>query len=198
MISPSSQLDSCPPLTTIFTPAQIFEGHPSLKHFSLWSPNATFTDPLTVATGHAKYTAQFYGLPALFKPIQIQHHRVTSAGNPLELELSNKYVVKGIKKEQTMNSVVKVFIGEDGKVERLEDRWNGKLPEGAISDVSSAEEKGGWSPFALVWWGVAVGRDVAWSTFCTVSWWSPFLVGRPAFALWSFLLLRMADVVVRC
>lgn len=168
---------------------QLFEGNPTLKHFSLWTPNATFTDPLTVATGYPKYTAQFYGLPALFKPIQLQHHRVTGAGNPIELDMTNKYVVKGIKKEQVMNSVVRVFVDPEGKIEKLEDRWNGKLPEGAISDVSAHASPGGggggsggggaWVlglPFALARWAVRTGGDVAWWTFCTFSWWSPFLV----------------------
>lgn len=169
---------------------QLFEGHPTLPKFSLWSQNATFTDNITVATGYPKYTAQFYGLPALFKPIQLQHHRVTSAGNPIELEMSNKYVVKGIKKEQVMNSVVRIFVGEDGKISKVEDRWNGKLPEGAISDVSTNASdtpkegqmsEGRWtlSPFALVHWAVAVGRNVGWWAFCEFSWWSPFLVGGP-------------------
>ncbi|CAN8099907.1 unnamed protein product [Discula destructiva] len=121
---------------TIGSVLDLFEGHPSLAKFSLWAQDATFTDNITVATGYPKYTAQFYGLPALFKPIQLQHHRVTAAGNPLELEMSNKYVVKGIKKEQVMTSVVRIFVDEaSGKITRVEDRWNGKLPEGAISDA---------------------------------------------------------------
>lgn len=167
-------------LTT--SPVQLFEGNPTLKHFGLWSEGATFTDPLTVATGYAKYTAQFYGLPALFRPIQLQHHRVTGAGNPLELEMSNKYVVKGIKKEQVMNSVVRIFVGADGRIEKVEDRWNGKLPDGAISDVSDndsvspggqvRDSRGGGAP---VW--ITALSALAWSGFCTVSWWPPFLVG---------------------
>lgn len=114
---------------------------------------------------------------------------MTAVGNPLELEMSNKYVVKGIKKEQVMNSIVKIYLSADGKIEKVEDRWNGKLPEGAISDVSEngpppdgGEGDGGraWvglSPFALTRWAVGKGSDVAWWLFCTFSWWSPFLVG---------------------
>ncbi|KAF3760029.1 hypothetical protein M406DRAFT_269825 [Cryphonectria parasitica EP155] len=113
----------------------LFEGNPTLKHFSVWSQDATFTDPLTVATGYHKYAAQFYGLPALFKPIELQNHQVTSAGNPIELEMSNKYVVKGIKKEQVINSIVRIHVGSDGKIDKVEDRWNGNLPDGAISDA---------------------------------------------------------------
>lgn len=102
--------------------------------------------------------------------------------------MSNKYVVKGIKKEQVMNSVVRIFVGEDGKIEKVEDRWNGKLPEGAISDVSSDASNlpktgqmsaggGSFSLFTAVRWAATVGRDVGWWAFCELSWWSPFLVG---------------------
>lgn len=183
---PPLVVSSCNSLTPIFP--QLFEGHPTLPKFSLWAQNATFADNITIATGYAKYTAQFYGLPALFKPIQLQHHRVTSAGNPIELEMSNKYVVKGIKKEQVMNSVVSIFVGQDGKIEKVEDKWNGKLPDGAVSDVSTDASNvpqdgqmsaGGWSlhPLAVVRWAVTAGRDVGWWAFCELSWWSPFLVG---------------------
>ncbi|KAI1391755.1 uncharacterized protein F4822DRAFT_424976 [Hypoxylon trugodes] len=113
----------------------LFEGNPTLKHLSLWSPNGTFTDPITIATGYNKFAAQWYGLPALFNPIQIQSHSVTSAGNPIEMNLSNKYVVKGIKTGQTINSVVRIHVGQDGKVEKVEDRWNDKLPEGVVSEA---------------------------------------------------------------
>lgn len=104
--------------------------------------------------------------------------------------MSNKYVVKGIKKEQVMNSVVKIYLASDGKIEKVEDRWNGKLPEGAISDVSETSppdsggsDRGGWAwvvlhPLALTRLVVEKGSDVAWWSFCTFSWWSPFLVGR--------------------
>jgi hypothetical protein len=59
-----------------------------------------------------------------------------SSGNPIELDLSNKYVVKGLKKEQVIDSKVKIFVGSDGKIDRVEDRWNDNLPEGSISEVS--------------------------------------------------------------
>ncbi|KAI1212129.1 uncharacterized protein F4807DRAFT_458332 [Annulohypoxylon truncatum] len=113
----------------------LFEGNPTLKHLSLWSPDATFTDPITVASGYKKFAAQWYGLPALFNPIQIQSHSVKSAGNPIEVELTNKYTLKGIGTAQTINSVVRIDVGQSGKIERVEDRWNDKLPDGVISDA---------------------------------------------------------------
>lgn len=72
----------------------------------------------------------------LFNPITIQSHRVTDGGNPISLELSNKYVLKGLGKEQLMNSVVRIWLAEDGRIDKVEDRWNDKLPEGGISEVS--------------------------------------------------------------
>lgn len=143
-----------------------------------------------MATGYPKYTAQFYGLPALFNPIQIQSYKVTSSGNPIEFEMSNKYVVKGINKEQTVDSLIKIHLGADGKIEKVEDRWNGDLPEGAVSSVSgsssssSSSSQGGWSLSPFVWarWLLRTGSQTAWWAFCTFSWWSPFLVGHSGLA----------------
>jgi hypothetical protein len=113
----------------------LFEGRPSLKHLALWSPTATFKDPIALAQGYDQFAAQWYGLPALFRPIVIQSHRVTDGGNPLSFELSNKYVLKGLGQEKVMNSVVKISLGTDGKIEKVEDRWNDNLPEGWISEA---------------------------------------------------------------
>jgi len=117
--------------------SQLFEGRPSLKHLSLWQPTALFQDPIAYAQGYDKFAAQWYGLASLFNPIAIQSHLVTSGGNPIEVSLTNKYVLKGINKEQVMDSVLKIHVGSDGKIEKVEDRWNDKLPEeGGISGVS--------------------------------------------------------------
>lgn len=113
----------------------LFEGRPTLKNLSLWSRTATFQDPISKAQGFDKFAAQWYGLPALFHPIHIESHEVTSAGNPIELNLTNKYVVKGIKKEQVISSVVQIQLGDDGKIESLMDKWNGKLPDGPIAEA---------------------------------------------------------------
>lgn len=113
----------------------LFSGNPTLKHFRLWSPDATFSDPLTVSTGAKQYLAQWYGLPAVFDPIKIIRHQVTSAGNPIEMELENSYTVKGIQKKQDITSVVRIFVGPDGKIDKVEDRWNDKLPDGPISQA---------------------------------------------------------------
>ncbi|KAF4973931.1 hypothetical protein FZEAL_9117 [Fusarium zealandicum] len=111
----------------------LFEGRPSLRHLTLWHPTATFHDPISNAVGYDKFAAQWYGLPALFNPITIQSHEVISAGNPISLKLSNKYVLKGVKSEKIMDSVVDIHVAPDGKIERVEDKWNDKLPQGAFA-----------------------------------------------------------------
>jgi len=118
----------------------LFAGNPTLRHLSLWSRNATFTDPLTVATGYDRFAAQWYGLVALFRPIELQSHTVTSAADPIEVQVVNRYVLRGLGKAQVIESVVRIFTGsgggeDDGKIVRVEDRWNGKLPDGAISEA---------------------------------------------------------------
>jgi len=113
----------------------LFSGNPTLKHLSLWRRDATFTDPITIATGFDRFAAQWYGLPAVFNPIKLLAHRVTSAGNPIELDLRNRYTLKGVKTDQEIGSRVRIFVGDDGLIERVEDRWDGKLPEGPVSEA---------------------------------------------------------------
>lgn len=113
----------------------LFEGNPTLKHFSLWLPDAVFEDPITSAVGEAKYKAQWYGLPALFSPITLQSHTVVDAGNPVRLETSNKYVVRGIGSAKTIDSIVNIHLGDDGKIAKVQDRWNDKLPEGVVMNT---------------------------------------------------------------
>lgn len=107
-----------------------------MKHLSLWNPKGTFQDPIALAEGYDRFASQWYGLPALFDPINLQSHKVIDAGNPIVFEMSNKYVVKGIKQEKVIDSVVRLTLGPDGKIDKVEDRWNDKLPDGSVSEVS--------------------------------------------------------------
>lgn len=52
------------------------------------------------------------------------------------MDLRTRYVVKGINKEQTIQSVVAIHLDEQGKIKKVEDKWNGQLPEGSIANVS--------------------------------------------------------------
>ncbi|KAM5347222.1 hypothetical protein ACJ41O_010227 [Fusarium nematophilum] len=117
---------------SILDATQLFEGRPSLRHLSLWQPTATFNDPLTSAVGHPKFAAQWYGLPALFFPIAIQSHEVT-ASDPISLRLSNKYTLRGLRTEHIIDSVVDIHLAPDGRIEKVEDKWNDKLRQGAFA-----------------------------------------------------------------
>jgi len=77
-----------------------------------------------------------YGLQTAFKEIERLHHEVTDAGNPISMNLKTRYVVKGIGAEQTIESVVKIFTNAQGKIEKVEDKWGGKLPDNAFQNVS--------------------------------------------------------------
>lgn len=133
--------------TVLRSVLDLFAGRPSLPKLALWRDDATFTDPLTIATGRDRYAAQWYGLQQAFSEIERLDHEVKDAGNPILMDLKTRYVIKGIGKEQVVSSVVAVHLDEQGKISKLEDRWDGKLPEGSIANVSSV--------FQLVdprWW----------------------------------------------
>jgi len=112
----------------------LFAGRPSLKKLQLWTDNAKFQDPITHAEGRKQYEAQWYGLQSAFSEIERLHHSVTSAGNPITMELKTRYKVKGIGTEQVIESRVEIFTDAEGKmITELQDRWNGELPEGAVT-----------------------------------------------------------------
>ena len=72
--------------------------------------------------------------------------------------MRTRYTVKAVKKATEIKSVVKIWVGDGtgsdlgvkekegvpnteadrGKIVRVEDRWNGKLPEGVFSEVRSS------------------------------------------------------------
>ncbi|KAF2092717.1 hypothetical protein NA57DRAFT_69639 [Rhizodiscina lignyota] len=124
--------------TLVSSILDLFAGHPSKEKFALWTDDALFTDPLTIAQGRKQYEAQWYGLAQAFSTIETQSHEVTSAGNPIVMNLRNKYTVKGIGKETTIQSVVNIYTvgeGEAQRIEKVEDKWDGKLPEGGIANA---------------------------------------------------------------
>lgn len=51
------------------------------------------------------------------------------------MDLKTRYVVKGINKEQIMDSRVKIHT-EGDKISRVEDWWGGELNDGPIKNVS--------------------------------------------------------------
>jgi hypothetical protein len=68
------------------------------------------------------------------------HQSVTSAGNPITIDLKTRYKVKGIGSEHIIESVVKIHTNDNGeRITGVEDRWNGNIPEGAFAKVGLAQ-----------------------------------------------------------
>ena len=80
---------------------------------------------------------------------------MTSAGNPISLDLKTRYTVKGINKTQTIESKVNIF-HEGEKITKVEDKWNGELPDSKFQDVSSLGQ------LISVWWWLHYAEGWAW------------------------------------
>jgi len=52
------------------------------------------------------------------------------------MDLRTRYVIKGLNKEQLIQSVVAIHLDEQGKIKKVEDKWDGKLPDSSIANVS--------------------------------------------------------------
>ena len=51
--------------TLVGSVLDLFAGRPSLEKLQLWSDDATFEDPITIAQGRKRYEAQWVYLPLL-------------------------------------------------------------------------------------------------------------------------------------
>ncbi|MCJ1314493.1 hypothetical protein MMC25_008175 [Agyrium rufum] len=122
--------------TLVGSVLDLFAGRPSLKKLQLWDDDATFEDPITVAAGRKKYEPQWYGLQTAFSEIERLHHEVTSAGNPIEMDMRTRYVVKGISKEQIIDSKIRIAYDKtSGKITKVEDKWDGQLPDSSFKNA---------------------------------------------------------------
>ncbi|MCJ1367669.1 hypothetical protein MMC16_006803 [Acarospora aff. strigata] len=122
--------------TLVGSVLDLFAGRPSLKKLQLWSDDAAFEDPITKAQGRKQYEPQWYGLQSAFSEIERLHHEVTDGGNPISMDLKTRYVIKGIHKEQTITSKVNIFYDKaTGKITKLEDKWDGKLPDSSFTNI---------------------------------------------------------------
>ena len=128
----------------------LFAGRPSLPKLRLWRDDATFTDPITIAEGRDKYSAQWYGLQSAFSEIERLNHQVKDAGNPILMDLRTRYVIKGLGKEQLIQSEVAIHLDAEGKIAKVEDKWDGKLPDSSIANVSHSAWSSWWDCYANV------------------------------------------------
>ncbi|KAH7117412.1 hypothetical protein EDB81DRAFT_243688 [Dactylonectria macrodidyma] len=98
--------------------------------------------------GHHEHVAAWYAHTTWCESIQIQSHVVTSRGNPIRFNLSNKYLFRGIRTELTIDSEIRIHVDKDGKVERLEDRWVTVTNEGG-RPAQSLQGQGAWGILGL-------------------------------------------------
>ncbi|KAF2433372.1 hypothetical protein EJ08DRAFT_647417 [Tothia fuscella] len=122
--------------TIVGSVLDLFAGRPSLEKLQLWEDEAVFEDPITVARGRKQFEPQWYGLQTAFSEIERLHHEVTSSGNPITMNLKTRYVVKGIGKEQTIESVINIFTNADGsRISKVQDKWDGELPDSGFKNA---------------------------------------------------------------
>ena len=83
----------------------------------------------------------------MFSTIERLHHSVTSAGNPIEMDLKTRYVVKGVGTEKVIDSKIVIDYNEStGRITRLQDRWSGDIPTSSFAEVSVMRLLSPW------WW----------------------------------------------
>ncbi|KAK3068268.1 hypothetical protein LTR53_014311, partial [Teratosphaeriaceae sp. CCFEE 6253] len=107
--------------TIVGSVLDLFAGRPSLAKLQLWKDDAEFTDPLTIAKGRAQYEAQWYGLQTAFSEIERLGHEVKSNGNPIEMDLETRYVVKGLGTEKKISSKIQIWTDGD-KIVKVADK----------------------------------------------------------------------------
>ena len=108
-----------------------------------------------------------YGLQTAFSEIERLSHQVTDAGNPIAMDLKTRYVLKGIGKEQTIASKILIYYDQaTGKITKLQDKWDGQLPDSSFKNVSLRQL---FSP----WWWFHYGEGWAWWmwSFTWDTWW---------------------------
>ena len=119
-----------------------------------------------------------YGLQTAFSEIERLSHQVTSSGNPITMDLKTRYVVKGLGKEQTISSVISILLNADGtKIEKLEDRWDDKLPDSGFQNVSFSDMRS-WLSLASPWEWFKYCQGWAWRVWSLLWWTTPWLVSR--------------------
>ena len=71
------------------------------------------------------------------------------------MDLSTKDVIKGVNHETVIDSKINIFIDAAGRITKVEDRWDGKLPEGMFSKTwresnSVVRIRHGWGSLVAV------------------------------------------------
>ncbi|KAJ1304625.1 hypothetical protein OPQ81_005767 [Rhizoctonia solani] len=109
---------------------ELFCAHPSLEIFDRsWHRDAVFEDPFTKCVGYKEYAAQWYGLPKITRQSTTLQYRVlssTHSPHKIVFDQTQQYTLRYIKRKKTIHSLVVLELDEDGKIIKMEDRWNGE------------------------------------------------------------------------
>ena len=72
------------------------------------------------------------------------------------MDLKTRYVLKGLGKETTISSKINIFYDKDtGKITKVEDKWDGQLPDSSFANVSIGQ-------LISPWWWVHYYEGWAW------------------------------------
>ena len=83
------------------------------------------------------------------------------------MDLKTRYVVKGINKEQTIDSKILIYSNAEGKITKVQDKWDGNLPESSFKDV-------GLRQLFSIWWWLHYAESWGfrlWSLTWDMWWW---------------------------
>ncbi|KAG8702766.1 hypothetical protein FRC09_004553 [Ceratobasidium sp. 395] len=109
---------------------ELFCSHPSLEIFERsWHRDAVFEDPLTKCIGYREYAAQWFALPKLVPTSTTIQHRVLSSTHyphRIVFDQTQEYNIRFLKRKKIIQSLVTLELDEDGKIIKMEDRWNGE------------------------------------------------------------------------
>ncbi|MFX9847070.1 hypothetical protein ABTP16_14485, partial [Acinetobacter baumannii] len=106
----------------------LYASRASSQDFDIYSPNATFEDPLMCARGVKQIKSAFYSLGKVFSESRIVDYSVEEnviSPGKTEILIDNKQYYKFMGKDINMISLIKLYT-EDGKIVRHEDRWDKK------------------------------------------------------------------------
>ncbi|KAG8747009.1 hypothetical protein FRC10_002808 [Ceratobasidium sp. 414] len=109
---------------------ELFCSHPSLEIFERsWHRDAVFEDPWTKCIGYREYTAQWFALPRVVPHSTTLQHRVLSSTHyphRIVFDQTQEYNLRFLNRKKIIQSLVTLELDEDGKIVRMEDRWNGE------------------------------------------------------------------------
>ena len=66
------------------------------------------------------------------------------------MNMQSRYVVKGMNAEKVIDSVITISVNDAGKIDKVQDKWNGSLPEGGIANVSPLSPTS-WVNYWFAW-----------------------------------------------